>query len=65
VTRGRSWRCRWSIRVAAEVGAVEGTDGPWCLESTVRDGDGEEREVELGLRLGWRARNATNGYVVV
>jgi hypothetical protein len=64
VTRGRSWRWRWSIKVAAEVGAVDGVDGPWCLDSTVSDGEGEER-VEVGLRLGWRPMNATNGYVVV
>lgn len=47
------------------MGAVEGVDGPWCLERTVSDGEGEERGVDVGPRLGCRPRNATNGYVVV
>jgi hypothetical protein len=55
-----------ATRVWAEVGPEEvGVGGPWCRESTVREGGEdeveEEEEREPMLRRGWRARKATKG----
>ena len=56
---------RCVTRVWADVGAVaDGILGPWCLERMVNVGGGGASGRVLGPRRGWRAMNATNGYVV-